>query len=303
MLAAYNQNGQIVYAKVAQISDKFFCPQCRRPVQLICGQKQPFFRHYSHQTNQIAESSIHRAGKKWLAKFLAPTFTVDLEYIWDSEQRLDLYARNYKWHLAVEYQCSPISKNELARRHFLYQRKNLRPLWIFGPKHYRQAQHLKHLQSIVSYSKHWGFYVLFKLPQENFLRLNYHYQTSPYSNKLYWQQSFISSWTQLLELQVSPPHYQIEKINWQRWYQKQQLVPTHQFIQWQNWCYQQQYSLLNFVKKTPPKTMFPIYRFWPCYLPLAQKAQQTSSAKVPLVSAKIIQACASVDQAKFDNLF
>lgn len=131
---------------------------------------------------------MHLAGKKWLANCFLPFFKVDLEYVWDAEQRLDLFVRKLHWRLAVEYQCSPISKAELAQRNQLYIKKTLRPLWIFGPQHYQQVHNLRHLQIIVSYSLQGGFYVLFKLPQDNFLRLNCHNEIEPHTTILHWQQ-------------------------------------------------------------------------------------------------------------------
>ncbi|RHW47411.1 hypothetical protein DS832_04500 [Bombilactobacillus bombi] len=303
MLSAYNQKGKLIYAIQNPAHELFFCPKCKRPVQLIKGVKRPYFRHIGSKTITAPESSLHLAGKHWLAQFFASFFVVDLEYVWDVEQRLDLYARNQRWQFAIEYQCSPISKKELQRRNQLYVQKGLKPLWIFGPQHYQQALKLRHLQNIVSYSSSWGFYVLFKLPQDDFLRLNHHYQSSPYSNKLYWQQAKIENWQQLSHLKPKSPSYPVHTIDWQQWYQFQQLHPQQNFIALQNWCYQHQCSLLFFIKKTPPITMFPIYRYWPCYLTILKLMDTNVVADLPLISESVIQACVTADQAKFDNLF
>lgn len=278
------------------------CPKCHRIVQLINGSKRPYFRHIGEKSNLQAESAVHLAGKKWLANFFRPFFKVDLEYVWDAEQRLDLFVRNSHWRLAVEYQCSPISKAELARRNQLYIKKTLRPLWIFGPQHYRRIHNLRHLQNIVSYSSQWGFYVLFKLPQDNFLRLNCHYQIEPHTTILHWQQRKIKHWQQLLQLRIPKPFYSLQPINWQKWYQQQQQHPNHQFIILQNWCYSHRLSLIEFIKKTPSQTMFPIYIYRPCYLPLLWQFHYSVTTFLPLVTTAAIQACAAADYAKFDNL-
>lgn len=142
------------------------CPKCHRIVQLINGSKRPYFRHIGEKSNLQAESAVHLAGKKWLANFFRPFFKVVLEYVWYTEQRLDLFARN----------------------------------------------------------SHWRFYVLFKLLQDNFLWLNCHCQIEPHTTILHWQQRKIRHWQQLLQLRITKPFYSLQPINWQKWYNSNNIL-------------------------------------------------------------------------------
>ncbi|NVY96802.1 hypothetical protein HU830_06490 [Lactobacillus sp. DCY120] len=291
---AQDQDQHLIYAADYQQERPLFCPQCHRRVQFVMGdKKRPFFRHLSPKTHFNNESAIHRQGKQWLGAFFRPWGPTEFEVWAPPDQRIDVLVHQ-KRSLAVEYQCAPIGADELAFRQHSYWKKKFHPVWIFGEKHYQQATKLAHLQRIVSYSPVWEFYVLFKLPQENYLRLHYQYQVRPESRKLYWQQQILSTWEQLQSFR--PPTSSRRKlgINWQSWYLDQQVHPDQNFIYWQNYCYRQRLDLKEYIQKTPLQAVFPIYRCPVCYLQLARRAQQPFLASLPLVKSKTILKCANL---------
>lgn len=299
MLVAKNQAGELIYATEYRAPQKVFCPQCHQPVQLVVRQQQrPYFRHVvSHIGNN--ETSVHLQGKQWLAKWLHEQFSVQLEYVLDPKQRIDVYADNHQFRLAVEYQCSPISSKELATRQQQYLQKGLHPLWIFGPQHYRLKNQLTHSQALLSFNQPWGYYILYKLPRENFLRLCYHFALNPGSRQLFWQMKKIYTWTQLLQFQAPLSHYQIATIDWSQWYLTHCRYPDQQFIQLQNWCYQQRQNLLDWIKKTPSQTVFPIYKYLGCYLPLVYHFNIKAISDFPLINSEITLLNAKQDWQQF----
>lgn len=301
IFVAQDLTGQLIYAVYYQQQRPLFCPHCQREVEYVGnGQRRPFFRHITKSETKQAESLVHQAGKQWLATFFQPAFQVKLEVFAPPNQRIDVQALSSNMKLAIEYQCSPISRLELSERQQGYQNKNYHPLWIFGPEHYFKAAKLRHLQTILSYSKFWAFYVLFKLPADNFLRLNYNYQMAPHSSRLYWRQVHFTSWQQLWTFRPSLGTYRLKDINWLRWYRQQQRYPSRQFMYLQNQCYQQRINMLHYVKKTPSQTMFPIYRYFPCYTLLLQTLQRTNFQKLPLIEPKVSLRCANQDFAGRD---
>ncbi|UQS83275.1 competence protein CoiA family protein [Bombilactobacillus thymidiniphilus] len=299
ILIAKNNLGQLIYAVNYQAGMPVFCPDCDRPVELIVRpQQRPYFRHkVTHRGNN--ETKVHQQGKNWLADFWRQQGKVRLEAVITSQQRVDVLVQMRNIQLAVEYQCSSISAQQLQRRQQLYLQQGLHGLWIFGPSHYNKASKLVHLQTIMSYTARWGFFVIFKLPQENYLRLQYHYQVHPTSNQLYYQQQKISTVQQLLNFRPVLTSKKIAMINWQNWYQYRQRRPDRQFILLQNWCYQRQINLLQTIKKTSLFAVLPIYKYLACYLTIVRQIPNAQYlVEVPLVGDNIIQQCADQESAQ-----
>lgn len=59
-----------------------------------------------------------------------------------------------------------------------------------------------------------------------------------------------------------------------------------------------QYAAL--CKKTPSHTMFPIYRYFPCYTLLLQTWQSTNFQRLPLIETMVSLKCANQDFAGHD---
>ncbi|UOY92152.1 competence protein [Ectobacillus sp. JY-23] len=115
----------------------FFCPVCNEPVHLKIGsQNQPHFAHIrtSNCPEFERESAYHLKGKEKLYQWLhRQKFDVEIErYIPSIAQRPDLIASNRDISIAIEYQCSRISRELLLKRTMSYWRQGIRVIWIWG---------------------------------------------------------------------------------------------------------------------------------------------------------------------------
>ncbi|HSJ37854.1 MAG TPA: competence protein CoiA family protein [Planococcus sp. (in: firmicutes)] len=116
---------------------KFTCPDCGNTLFLKVGDiKIPHFAHKSHsdcESFSEPESSLHLQGKLLLHQFFTnKQFPVELEkYLPAIRQRADLLVDGQT---VIEFQCSPISANDVLRRSAAYTGMGLKPTWIFGIK-------------------------------------------------------------------------------------------------------------------------------------------------------------------------
>ncbi|MDO5742605.1 MAG: competence protein CoiA family protein [Vagococcus sp.] len=134
--------------------NKFFCPVCQREMLLRQGQKtRAHFAHYEEgkcHVSKQAESIEHMTGKQLLAKWLseASYLTVEIEKYYRRIQRQADLVVNQQ--LVVEYQCSPISIEQLIERTHDYQKIGLSVIWILGSPLFLKRK-LKSLHVLTSY--------------------------------------------------------------------------------------------------------------------------------------------------------
>lgn len=113
----------------------FFCLQCNEKLLLKIGSvKIPHFAHQSHSlcaSLSEPESPKHLSGKRQLHSFFASRhLSCHLEvYIPIIAQRADLTIGDT---FAIEYQCSPISAEEVNRRIAGYRSVGFVPVWLSG---------------------------------------------------------------------------------------------------------------------------------------------------------------------------
>ncbi|MDF7637633.1 competence protein CoiA family protein [Leuconostocaceae bacterium ESL0958] len=138
MLIAVDEKKDYWPANLARKGRTYYCPGCRRQVQLRRGPQ--LVAHFAHlkkagcQSLAEGESADHLAGKMRLAKELAVFGPVQVEpYLAAIQQRPDLVVTvsDQKW--AIEYQCSPLSSERLAARNAGYARLGYAVCWILGP--------------------------------------------------------------------------------------------------------------------------------------------------------------------------
>ncbi|WP_277673479.1 competence protein CoiA [Piscibacillus halophilus] len=147
MLTAINSKGKEIKAYNQSKSQlevirqqPLYCPECHQKVILKAGPVMiPHFAHYKNSTcpNQ-GESQTHLKGKinlyNWCIK---QGFYAKLEHVIPSiKQRLDVLVKIANRWVAIEYQCSPISLDELQKRTYGIASKGIIPLWVFGPNYY-----------------------------------------------------------------------------------------------------------------------------------------------------------------------
>ena len=134
VVAAYNKTAQQLHS-IRQKS--LFCPDCKERVILKAGPIiTPHFAHlkHSHCTNYENESEAHLKGKLHLYEwFKKQNIPVSIEhYLPSIKQRADLLIKVKKKYVAVEYQCAPISINEIIERTNGFLSLGIIPIWIFG---------------------------------------------------------------------------------------------------------------------------------------------------------------------------
>ncbi|KRM72311.1 competence protein [Lacticaseibacillus brantae DSM 23927] len=108
--------------------------------------------HFAHIVGTCSasepESQQHLLGKRWLQEWLSGRAEVaELEvYYPEIQQRADVVVTSRQPPLVLEFQCSPISVGDLARRTAGYHQLRLNVIWImgrryfgshFGPKQYK----------------------------------------------------------------------------------------------------------------------------------------------------------------------
>ncbi len=127
MLQAVNQSGELVPLwklnrdQIKQMrKEKFFCPACHERLMIKAGTKNtPHFAHHRKSNCSLSgEGSYHENGKKDIYLWLhARGYQVTLEHYFPNiKQRADISLEVKKKKIAIEYQCAPISIQEICRR-------------------------------------------------------------------------------------------------------------------------------------------------------------------------------------------
>lgn len=145
MLMAKNHQGLWCSAlEISQAKDDYFCPDCQQSVYLRKGVKRlSHFAHYQKcESPQFSEGETteHLKGKlllyQWASMFCD---SVQLEaYIPELQQRPDILICYQGKQIALEFQCSPISLEQLSNRTQGYQNAGYKVIWIVGGKHAKQ---------------------------------------------------------------------------------------------------------------------------------------------------------------------
>lgn len=119
--------------------DTYYCPVCKGEVILRAGERViAHFAHVKSENCPVAggEGVYHERGKltlfQWLRKQGIP---VELEkYLPEIQQRPDLLFRLKTKTVAIEYQCSIISHEEILNRTNGYRNAGIYVLWLLGEK-------------------------------------------------------------------------------------------------------------------------------------------------------------------------
>lgn len=145
MLVAKNEAGDIVSLLSLskeelqhQRTQSYYCPCCQQKVCLKVGSiKIPHFAHISNlECHGVSEGETkeHLTGKKHFYEWLSRQgYDVEIEkYFPDFHQRADLYFIHDSQAYAIEFQCSPISLEQLTKRTSMYRQFQIEPIWIFS---------------------------------------------------------------------------------------------------------------------------------------------------------------------------
>ncbi|MDR1521577.1 MAG: hypothetical protein LBS28_01800 [Streptococcaceae bacterium] len=161
MLAAFNKVGQIIYAsKDLNREENYFCPMCKRDVQLKVGvHTRP---HFAHNTKCImdfnGETKEHQTLKEtifyWLKQDRANY--VELEaYLPEIEQRPDVLVNKT---IAIEVQCSFLPIKRLVDRCLAYKKMGINVIWLCGEKLHLNGKLSSLNRAFINYTENASFY-------------------------------------------------------------------------------------------------------------------------------------------------
>ena len=133
MLKAKDLNGNeyLAYQDEIILDKGYFCPCCNEPcIPKLGNAKVKHFAHYNENACEIEPESIdHIQMKMFLMKQLRLTKeNLEVNLKWS---RPDILINNK---IAIECQCSKISKEEFDERNKNYAKHNIYVLWIFNQK-------------------------------------------------------------------------------------------------------------------------------------------------------------------------
>lgn len=173
LVLAVEEANQVFNHEKKLNEEDYRCPHCQKKVILVLSQsKAAFFKHWIHYDEGQGEKEEHHNSKMLLkTAFTAAGFPAQTEIpLANGQLRADVLVNSK---LALEVQCAPLSEQEFASRHSLYQRSKILDLWIVGKRHYLKKR-LKHTQLIFFRENQiWGKYYLEVDPQKQVLRLKY----------------------------------------------------------------------------------------------------------------------------------
>lgn len=148
MLTAVDESGMIISLAEKIEKDEilkwrrnksFFCPLCNEKLLIKAGEIR--IVHFSHKKNSNCTSAFaepesiqHLEGKRDLHQFFTHMgLDTSLEYyVHEIQQRPDLLVTYQNKKYAIEYQCSPISRDLLRARTNGYKEADITPIWILG---------------------------------------------------------------------------------------------------------------------------------------------------------------------------
>ncbi|MGX6429280.1 competence protein CoiA [Levilactobacillus yonginensis] len=199
MLIAELEN-QLVDARNVERGRPFVCPGCHLPVRLRRGSRvQPYFAHLPGALCPLqneAESQQHVQGKRQLMTFFAAWGQPELERILPKiQQRADVWLAR-KQPIALEFQCSPISRAEVASRTAGYRQLGVYPMWLLGKRYAKQRLTWRTLDRFASWLPGWGLCLLFWDVETCLLRVDHHLCQAA-TGQLSWGTSYLQDVTDL----------------------------------------------------------------------------------------------------------
>ena len=255
-LTSENQVKKIINEKI-----EIFCPNCQEKLKICWGNKRrPYFKHQGLPKHLSNESTLHQKGKMLLAQAgLAINAQVEIEkkvIQQEQERRVDVFMYP---HLALEFQCSPLTVSVLKARNDFYRQQGWASLWILGPNYLKNKTIAPAALKFLKYQKKLGFYLIFlnvdrkKIIVYHHIRKydwqRYHWITETCNN----DQLFIYPFSQFV---TSLPVISIKKTQFQL--KKELRRKNRQLLNLQGICYEKGCNLLEL-----PSKLFVTQGFWP----------------------------------------
>lgn len=169
---------------------KFYCPQCKGPVQLKVGDI--VIPHFAHRKDAACsasfsegESQRHLSGKRLLYQLLINNKQeVELEPMLNRiSQRPDLLVKTQQMEFPIEFQCSTIPIDLLEQRTEGYRRVGMNPIWILHTP--AKFTSIPEGVGIFQFSKFQEWFIVNTPPEGNvLLTFNPHNKTFHYFSSL-----------------------------------------------------------------------------------------------------------------------
>ncbi|CAM2822677.1 competence protein CoiA family protein [Fructilactobacillus fructivorans] len=235
MLMAY-ENGRLVKASDALKTHHYRCCECGELLVLRKGiNKIPHFAHQSNSkcNSNEGESYVHNLGKFRILHSLPNGTRVEV-YLPMIKQRADVLYH----HLAVEYQCSPITLKRLTERVSGYLSIGITSFWILGMKYYRKRLASPNVLKFLRYHKNTGFYLIYLDPLTSRYLLRYCICQS--DGKYQYQDRTFTKWATMIAFfksnrQKEQLHPNLIKVCQRIEYQVRHLDPN--MMKLQEYCY------------------------------------------------------------------
>lgn len=165
MFYALKDSNRLVRADQAQATKKYYCPFCHEQVILRKG---PFYQsHFAHKKQCLSktalETSEHQDGKALLLMWAkAAGYQAQAEvYLQALAQRPDILAKKDERELVIEFQCAPLSYQNLCQRTAGYKQAGYQVIWILGMNYRLRSKLDQKTAQFMHYSKKLGFYLIY----------------------------------------------------------------------------------------------------------------------------------------------
>ncbi|HDX9702553.1 TPA: competence protein [Bacillus thuringiensis] len=251
----YNCNEELLRRMRQQ--ERFFCVACGKEVQMKLGKQKSW--HFAHKKVDSclafyeAESMYHRHGKELLYRwFKRQNFHVDIEhYLPQIQQRPDIFIERAGRKIAIEYQCTNLSIEQLYKRTYLYWRAGIQVIWIIGGNQLKkQSAYWMKFSSLMAFSLQsypQPFLIFFCSKQKSFMKCAF--LTSFSTSVSFSHTIYLPTETTTFELLFSPVPFQKEILD-REWKQRKDYFRKNALPIW-NYNYKSLLRLLYQFKCTP----------------------------------------------------
>ncbi len=146
--------GQLIQINQALKSEKYVCPTCGQKlvIKTSCLGKK-YFGHLQRSSKLCGESTPHQLGKQQIFQWaLSQGWHPKLEvYLPNIHQRPDILIEVKQKQIAVEYQCSPLTIDQMKQRNQGYDSQGICVKWILG---HRYCRHL-HARKVAQFTQRY----------------------------------------------------------------------------------------------------------------------------------------------------
>lgn len=168
MLIAYGKAGNRISAEEAEKQKTYYCPMCGKQVILRRGETN--ISHFAHMANEC-EDNWHYDMSEWHCS---------MQNRFDEEQREIIVKHNGVVHRAdilsknkiIEFQHSPITKEELQERNNFYKSAGYKVAWVFDLQEQYESGAIQDVERddsalLYKWSYPKRFLQCFPMPREN----------------------------------------------------------------------------------------------------------------------------------------